>query len=125
MKLHDLFEYVESDRFSAFINAASGLSVVLLEFDNNAAVQTFIKRLTSDSEKAAYDRLVFLAGAMAPDQVEHPRDAALAAYLYVLNKSNSNTAQQAIEHILQTPNLWWARRLAQHYKQEAETESSS
>jgi hypothetical protein len=119
MNLSDILQQIESRNFSANLNVASGLSVVRLGLKNDTIVQQLISDLqqSPDHQREVFQRVLALLKANDQPDYAHPYDAALAAYLYALNQVNADLTQQAIRHILQTPKLWWARRLATHIQE--------
>ena len=116
MSLSKLLERIESRWFSAYINAASGLSVVRMEFESNELLEKLTNALqhSPQNKRLVFQRLLELLPQNDEPEYAHPHDVALAAYLEVLSRVDAGLKGKAIEQILQTPQLWWARRLA-HY----------
>jgi hypothetical protein len=116
MNLSQLMEQIEGTWFSAYINAASGLSVVKMEFESNELLEKLTNELqhSPQNKQFVFQRLLDLLPQNDEPEYAHPHDVALAAYLEVLNRIDAGLTGKAIEHILQTPRLWWARRLAKH-----------
>jgi hypothetical protein len=121
MNLSEIFEQIEGPRFDATMNAASGLSVFqrALERDETLAQLRDEARKSAAHSQLVFQRLTSLLE--ADNSALHCQrfDAALAAYLYALNGVDFELAQEAIDAILQTPNLFWARRLAKHIREQA------
>lgn len=116
MKLHDLFEQIETLEFSLYLSVLSGFKSVLLMLEHDETVQQLIGDLEHSAENRQQVFMRVLDVLSKYDQPEYVQfsDETLTAYLYALNQVDTNLAQQAAERILQTPNLWWARRLAKH-----------
>jgi hypothetical protein len=116
MRVHNLFEHIETLEFSLDLSVLSGFKSVLLTLEHDETVQQLVGELQHSSENTqlVFQRILdVLSRYNQPEYVQFS-DEALIAYLYVLNQVDSNLAQQAAERIRQTPGLWWARRLAKH-----------
>lgn len=116
MNLHDLIEYIESIRFDVELSLASGFSVVQMILEEHETLRALVNVLRDNPQDAQriLNRIEKLLSDNPEPEFAHPHDSALTGYLYALNQVNSDLAQMAIEKILQTSNLWWARRLAEH-----------
>jgi hypothetical protein len=121
MKRSDLFEQIESQRFAAYMNLASGFSVFQLALrENEALAQLAVVLVQSPQDaQAVLQRLLDLLKANEQPEYAHPYDAAIAGYLYVISRADPSLAKRAIEGVLATPQLWWARRLAQQLQEGA------
>ncbi len=116
MNLNDLFNTIESSEFDANINILSGFNTMLRAMENDDVLKQLVVELSesSDNKRRIFQRLLELLPQNPNPEYAHPRDVALAAYLYVLHQVDRHLAHQAAERIRQIPGLWWARRLAQH-----------
>ncbi len=114
MTLSELMEQIEGRRFDAYLNAASGLSVLRMALEDSPFLRDLIAELQAHPENAQRVSQRISDLLKTADQPDYSFDAALAAYLFALSRVDSALTHKAIEAILQTPQLWWARRLAQH-----------
>lgn len=114
--LQAYFDDIESVRFSAYMNAASGLSVLRRGFADDETLASLIQEMQTSphTQSAIFDRINTLLSKNPDLNLLHPHDVVIAAYLYVLNQASSDYTQQAIDQIVDTPNLFWAYRLADH-----------
>lgn len=53
---------------------------------------------------------------MVEEQDEHPADAALAAYLWLLSSRDGDYSARAAETVLECKQCWWARKMAEHVR---------
>ena len=120
MNLHDLTEHIESVRFDVELSLASGFSVLRMILEEHETLRALVNMLRDNPQDSQriLSRIEKLLSDNPKPEFAHPHDSALTGYLYALNQVNSDLAQTAIEKILQTPNLWWARRLAEHIQVE-------
>jgi hypothetical protein len=125
MELMALFEQIESVQFSTQVDIASGFRVFQRALGKNDFVQSLVKYLQEHPRhrQDVYQRLVELLGANEQPDYAHPFDPALAGYLHVLNTVDPALADLAAQKILQTPRLWWARKLANHVLQNRSTKT--
>lgn len=121
MTLNKLFSIIESVEFGLKLSAASGFSVVKMVLENDLTLQELIEVSKKSSENRAkvFERLVTLLEDNTEPEYMHDHDEALTAYLFVLSKTDENFVNLAADKMLQTPNLWWARRLAEELHQAA------
>jgi hypothetical protein len=119
MTLQELFAYVESLDFAAAIGVQSGLSVVNLVLEQDKLLTDLIHQAqtSNDALQKTYARLIELLRVNAELEHRHTHDEALTGYFYVLAQTNHELMQQAIDAFSNTPNLWWARRLAAELQQ--------
>jgi hypothetical protein len=111
--LHDLMNTVESIEFDANMSVFSGFNSFLRALSKNETIIQ-LKQLLVESpiEHEILAHLINLLGEDVDPQFAHPKDVPIAAYLYVLSFSKEFPLL-AIEKVLQTPNLTWAKRLAE------------
>lgn len=114
IKIESLFKEIESLQFSATLNLASGLSVARSILEQNITIQQLSREISNSSTKQylVFKKLLTLLPLNPEPEYAHPHDAAIAAYLYVLSLIPSKLGLLAVEKVLQTPQLWWSRRLA-------------
>jgi hypothetical protein len=116
MKLDNLFNTIESSEFDANINILSGFSTMLRALENDDVLMQLVVELSesSDNKRRVFERLLKLLPENPHPEYAHPHDVAVAAYLYVLNQADVELGHLAAEKVVNTPTLWWARRLAKH-----------
>ncbi len=119
MKLDDRFKEIESINFAIRITILSGFKILLLTLERDETLKEFIGEIEGSSEKQdrVLNRLLELLPANDHPGYMHPYDPALVAYLYTLDRVNASLAHQAAEQLAQNPELFWARRLANHILQ--------
>jgi hypothetical protein len=111
--LTGLFEAVESDRFSATVNLASDFKMFLRLLSSEKAVADLAAAVRGPAERAALsERVHALANERGEEGYEHPRDAALAAYLWVLSGADPRVAEVGAGEVATTPGCWWAAKMA-------------
>jgi hypothetical protein len=115
MTLTDLFEQIESAKFSAYLNAASGLSVFQSALESNESLKQFGDFIAKSPEdtQAVFNRLLHLLKSSSEALEAHRNDVALAAYLHILSTKNLDLTRLAAEQIIQNSHLWWSKRLAE------------
>jgi hypothetical protein len=121
MKVIDLFAEVESQRFAANFRILSGFRVFQLALQADATLAQLSTALAQSPQdaQAVLQRLLDLLKANEQPEYAHPYDAAIAGYLYVISRADPSLTKRAIEGVLATPQLWWARRLAQQLQEGA------
>jgi hypothetical protein len=67
-----------------------------------------------ENKQRVFQRIPQLLPKNPQPEYVHPLDENLTGYLYALGQVDIYLAQEAAEKVLQTPNLFWARRLAKH-----------
>lgn len=124
--LDELFQALESDRFSALVNLASSYKLLLRALAAQPEVGLLGQAMqTAEAKKAVCDRAVALAGAAGEPGREHPGDSALAAYLWVLNRADRPLAAVAAERVAKVPGCWWARKVAEEVLSRAQLDGST
>jgi hypothetical protein len=116
MELKPLLERIESVQFATQVDIASGFRVFQRALEKSEFAQSLARYVQEhpQSKQGVYRRLLELLEMNDQPDYAHPYDPALAGYLYVLNRSDPALADMAARRILQTPQLWWAKRLANH-----------
>ncbi len=114
MNLEALFSEVEEVRFSLIINSLSGLRSVLYVLETHETSQNLVLHLenTTKDRRKVLERIFKLLADSDPNFL-HAHDAALAAYLYALSKTDTPLTLEAIQKIAPVANLFWTHRLAQ------------
>jgi hypothetical protein len=120
MNLQSLFEQIEGIEFATGIDILSGFKILLhtLNEDNTLLALTEELEQYPEQKQNVFQRIQLLLEENEQPEFMHPYDAALAGYLHVLSRVDIPLTHKAIEAILQTPQLWWSRRLAQHLQEQ-------
>ena len=126
MQLLELFDEIESPRFSAQLSVVSGFSVLQLALRDSDTLKQLIDVLqgSAHNQQKTFEQLVMLLSDNPNPNSMHVHDEAITAYLYVLSLVDTQSTQSAIALILQTTNLWWARRLANHIQETRKTSAT-
>jgi hypothetical protein len=108
-----LFEKLESDRFSATINVVSGLNQFVRALSSSDEFQALLTIARSGADRSLLaDRFNQLAARETDPEYENPWDVALAAYLLVLEQVDPNQAALCAERASIGSNGWWSRKIA-------------
>jgi hypothetical protein len=118
MNLAELLEQIEGRIFDAHLNTASGFGVLLMALERSEVLNELIAELRRQpqSKQIAFQHLTDLLKANDEPEYAHPYDAAIAGYLFALSCTDTKLTCEAIEAVLQTPQLWWSRRLAKYIR---------
>jgi hypothetical protein len=108
---------IESAEFAARVNVASDGRTFVRALCAEPAVSALADRIRGDDGPSVTDilsrRVARLAGQATDVRYEHPGDAALAAYLWLIALAFPDAARAAAAGVLERPNLWWARKVAE------------
>jgi hypothetical protein len=111
--LDEVLGDIESPRFSALANVASDLKTFLRAVEQEPASHRLLALLRSEEVVAALARrMECLVGEPGEPSLEHPHDAALAAYLWAL-RGEPTLGRQAALAVQSAPRCWWARKVAE------------
>jgi hypothetical protein len=111
--LEQLFDQIESERFSATLNVVSGLKQFVRGLSSAVEIQELLASARSDMDPGVVAGRFDQVAAQETDPVhENPWDVALAAYLHVLNQVDPNRAAICAERALHFPNGWWSTKIA-------------
>jgi hypothetical protein len=117
---------VESPQFYAFVNVANNLKTFVRALTMHPAVQHLWRQIDDPRVGSAiFSRTIQIANQPAPTGSEHPLDAALAAYLYLLAACDQEVALIAANNVVDHGQLWWARKIAQGIKEGANSRSNT
>jgi hypothetical protein len=117
-------EKIEGYRFSAFANLASDFRTFLRILADQPEVKALQDDLESESVlPKVFGRLLELADCPVEGENEHPADAALAAYLWLLSSKSSNLAEIAAETILKRKHCWWSHKMAEQVQKATQLHS--
>jgi hypothetical protein len=110
----ELFREIESHRLSALVNVASNFKTFLRALQEQPEVQRLAAAMQSpDIVKAVAERVAALARTESDPELEHPADAALAAYLWLLSDRDDQSARLAASAVSECARVWWARKVAE------------
>ncbi len=108
-----LFEKLESDRFSATINVVSGLNQFVRDLSWSAEVQEVLVGIQSSTDLLEIAERFDLVAARETDPTyENPWDVALAAYLLILARVDPKQAMLCAGRASIGSNGWWAKKIA-------------
>jgi hypothetical protein len=108
------FKQIESIDFAVQFSVVNSFKLYLMALQENTILRQLIDNLRkhpANIQKVA-ERLSFVLNSEHNAEFMHPQDEAIAAYLYVLSKSDTSEAVVAASQILAFQNLWWAKQLA-------------
>src|SRR5262249_37717703 len=109
----EAFSEIESFAFSVRMNVASGLHSFLFALAHEEALDVLVRGLTVDRDVSVLaQRLFAIASETADARYEHPRDVALASYLWLLAVKQSDLAEASAEVVMSAQNTWWSRKIA-------------
>jgi len=114
MSLKAIFEKIESIDFAAYFSVAASLDMFLIGLENHEDMKELRQHLkqSQTQEQRVHDRLGLLLSVSPRLGFYHPHDVAIAAYLFALSIINKEQTALLSSLILETPQLWWARKLA-------------
>jgi hypothetical protein len=114
MTLEEVMNRIESPSFSAVANLASGLKTFLRIVADQPEVQALAEQIKSAGVPiTVFGRILDLATSPVEEGCEHPADAALAVYLWLLAGQDQQYAEIAAGTILVGDHYWWARKVAE------------
>jgi hypothetical protein len=117
MNATEAMERIEGHPFSGIVNLASDFRTFLRILGSQPEVKVLAEGMKAERVTAdVLRRLLELAATPVEEGFEHPADAALAAYLWLLSNGNSEDAQTAAEAILGCKQCWWSRKMAEHVR---------
>jgi hypothetical protein len=113
-KTEQLFQTIESHEFAATVNLASDFKTFVRILESEKPVQELAREIQSTKEReAVWARIRTLVQDQGEEGYEHPWDAALAAYLWLLANTDARLANLAAATIAAAPRCWWARNMAE------------
>src|SRR5262249_17772083 len=105
---------IEAPRFSAIVNLASDLRTFLRIVGAQPEIHVLAREMNTEGVRAAVlERIRALVAVPSEEGQEHPSDAALAAYLWLLANLEKQPADSAAALIVTGQQFWWARKVAQ------------
>jgi hypothetical protein len=115
MTTQQVMQVIEQLEFSAYLNVASSYKVLVRLLESHDAVNELRGMMARDEVPVQIlCRLRHLARAEQEVGLQHPWDAAMAAYMWLLSKNSEGLAVEAAVLILnKCHHCWWARKVAQ------------
>lgn len=112
--LDELFSIVESPEYSNRLNLASGTAQFVRLLEGDETVRRLVERMDSEPAELGVllKRIVVLAQRPIDPAYEHPADAALASYLWILSLGSPTTARLAAAVVRDMADGWWMRKIA-------------
>jgi len=109
---------IEGLPFSALVNLASDLRTFLRILEAQPEFQV-LHDATEEEEttRLILNRVGELVRLSVDDAYEHPAEAALAAYLWLL-KAHQKQAEPAVAMVLGCRQCWWARKVGEYLRDE-------
>jgi hypothetical protein len=115
MTVGEAMQQVESDRFSALTNLASNvktfLRIAAAQPETDALLRILANTTLAVSQISG--RALELSAASADPDHEHPADAALAVYLWLLGNHPHESGPVAAAILKEPGRFFWARKLAE------------
>lgn len=113
--LDAVFAVLEGSRFAAEVNVASNLKIFLRALVSQPAVQELATAMSVRGVcEQVCERVEELARQEILAEYEHPSDAAMAAYLWLLSTRDEELAARAASRVTVCPNCWWAAKVAEN-----------
>lgn len=117
MNATESMERIERHTFSALVNLASDFPTLLRILTSQPEVRALADEMKSEQVMlAVFARVGELTASPVEGEYEHPADAALAAYLWLLSPVNGDYSARATEAVLECKQCWWARKMAEHVR---------
>ncbi len=112
MSLQEVMQAIESHRFAAELNLASGSSIFYRGLQNHRLFRELSDHVNepgAGAREAILARLLQLSRQRIELQYGNPFDTAMTTYLTVLDQvENPETLSSAAEAVSKAPNCWWA-----------------
>ena len=125
-EIENVFEQIESDRFSALVNIASNYRT----FCRALAAQPEIQKLatlmkSNETRQLVFQRVLELSARPSDQEFENPWDSALAAYIWLLASTDQALAKMAAAKIIESHGYWWAKKVADEVLKSSSISSTS
>jgi hypothetical protein len=126
MNAAEVLARIEGQSFSALVNLASDFRTFLRILISQPELAELSGATNADAMTLkVFTRVLELAGSSPEEGYEHPADAALAAYLWLLSMRNRDYSEIAAEMVLKCNQCWWARKMAEHVRNTARFHSGA
>jgi hypothetical protein len=112
---------VEGPAFASIINLASDFATLLRILVEQPEIRELASAMKASAGITAEvaNRTLELASLPLEDEYEHPADAAMAAYLWLLSNRDQVYTELAAEAVSVCAQCWWAKKMAEHVRQAA------
>jgi hypothetical protein len=119
-------EKIEGHSFAAIVNLASDLRTFLRILASQPEVHALAAAMRSDDVTLeVFRRVTDLARSPSEEPYEHPADAAMAAYLWLLDRRERELSEIAAEMVLGCERCWWSKKLAEQLRDTARFRSAT
>ena len=113
MTLRDAIKEIESHDLAARLNLGSDFRTFLRAAQQEESIQFLMQKLAfPEVHNEVIGRVLEIAKQRFDPRYECPWDTAFAVYLLLLDIRCSDSAKLVAQQILQTPQIWWARSVA-------------
>jgi hypothetical protein len=117
MNVAEAMARIEGHDFATMVNLASDLRTFLRILGSQPEVVALGGAMSSEqTTREVFTRAIELAKAPTDDAYEHPADAALAAYLWLLGSRDQKISETLAEAVLACKQCWWARKVAERIR---------
>jgi hypothetical protein len=126
MNVAGVIERIEGHDLSAMVNLASDFRTFVRILGSQPEVLALAGAMSSEqTTREVFTRAIELAEALTDDTYEHPADAALAAYLWLLSTRDQKLCETVAETVLACKQCWWARKVAERVRDAARFHSGA
>lgn len=124
MSIKTAVKAMESIEFGAALDVADNFRIFYKALRGHPDMTSLLDALQKAPTEAQtiLDRIIALLPQNPEPEYAHPFDATLAGYLYGLQNTHPSLAHDAALQIMQTPNLWWARKMAEQVLAEPDSQ---
>ena len=124
MELEAIFSEIESVRFAAFANVASGFKIFRMILEDSNDLSRLVQALKEQPDHVSdvVARIDSLASDRGDPVYRHPHDTTQAAYLWTVAQIDVSQANQAADRLNESEGLFWAKRMADAITAEVEAE---
>jgi hypothetical protein len=126
MNVAEAMERIEGHAFSTMVNLASDFRTFERIVGSQPEVLALAGAMSSEqTTREVFTRAIELAKVPTDDAYEHPADAALAAYLWLLSSKDQKLSETVAETVLACKQCWWARKVAERVRDAARFHSGA
>lgn len=115
MNIKDAVREIESHKFTAYLNAASDLNTFFQAMQiQKASIDLFEELDDLENQQFLLNHILDLSERRVDPRYENQWDTPLAVYLWLLNLKDLSLARIAATVVLQVPQCWWAKKIANY-----------
>lgn len=120
MSIQNLVQQVETGDFTANLAEASGMRLFLLILQNNPISKALIEsmRKLPQGKETIFNRIKSHLEFQTESEYLNPFDFSVATYIYTLSEVDMDLGWKSTVMALQTPNLYWAHKMAKYVQDE-------